>query len=91
MWLDHDYHLALLDSTDPARYDIYYVVAFTMFLRDMSMLSDLWFDLNVDWLDYESHLAYMDSANIERHDITYVRAYMAFLRTCGPVPEAVTE
>ena len=91
LWLDYESHLAFLNPTDTDRYDIFYVVAFTIFLRDMSMLSDLWFDLNVHWLDYESHLAYLDSTDIDHYDPTYVGAYSHFLRTCRHVADAVND
>ena len=89
-WLDLDSHYAYLDYSDPARYDMFYVVAFTMFLRDMETLSQIWFELNFRWLDYESHLAYMDRAH-ERHYPDYVHAYMHFMRTGRCLPEPQNE
>ena len=85
-WLDYALHIALMDAADPSTYDQYYVVAFTLFVRDMDLLTELWFDIHMDWLrDLETHEAYLDPDG-DAYDPAYVLRFTTFLRY-APVAE----
>ena len=79
-WLDDAVHAALTDPTNVTAFDPCYCEAFTSFLTEMELLSEMWFDVHVDWLhSFEAHEAYLDPWS-PRHDPEYTVRFKFHLR-----------